>query len=120
MKPLITAAIGWAVVVGGLASAARADDCETVLTSLNEAVAIATKNLETTLADLKKVMSEGADDKKKAMVKNMFCSSSGELLGASRASRAVAAQCGAEHKAALPSLDKSIKEMETAIDGTCQ
>jgi hypothetical protein len=56
----------------------------------------------------------------KTTVKNTFCSVSGEMLGASLAFRAVAQQCGRGQRAALASLDKSIKEMETAIDGTCK
>jgi hypothetical protein len=126
MKPFTTVAIAAALavfacgLVGGLAAPARANDCETVLSDLNEAVGIATKNLETTMGELKKIMSEGADDKSKAKVKNMFCSASGEVLGTSRVTRAAAAECGPEQKAALASLDKSIKEMETAIDGTCK
>jgi hypothetical protein len=123
MKPLITAAIAiaFSVFACGLGAPARAaDDCETVLADLNEAVGIATKNLETTMGELKEIMSEPADDKKKAKVKNMFCSASGEVLGTSRVTRAAAAECGPEQKAALASLDKSIKEMETAIDGTCR
>ncbi len=89
---------------------ARAEDCETVVTALT-AVAIATKNFETTMDELKQIMSQGADDKKKATVKNLFCSASGEVLGASRATRAAAAACGEAQKSAP--FDKSIKEMET-------
>jgi hypothetical protein len=100
---------------------ARAEDCETVVTALTEAVAIATKNFETTMDELKQLMSQGApDEKKKATVKNQFCSASGEVLGASRATRAVAGACGEAQKSALAQFDKSIKEMETAIDGTCK
>ena len=66
--------------------------------------------------ELKKIMSGGADDKKKATVKNLFCSASGEVLGASRATRAVAAECGPDQRKELASLDKSIKEMETAAE----
>src|SRR5262245_43364149 len=119
MKFTTTAA---AALIAALAAAspARGDGCETVVTALNVAVAIATKNFETTMGELKKIMSEAADDKKKATVKNLFCSASGEVLGASRATRAVAAECGPDQRRALASLDNSIKEMETAIDGTCK
>ena len=56
-----------------------------MVTALTEAVAIATKNFETTMDELKQIMSQGAaDDKKKSTVKNLFCSASGEVLGASR------------------------------------
>jgi hypothetical protein len=121
MKSLTTALA--AAALSALLAAppsARAEDCETVITALNEAVALATKNFETTMDDLKKIMSGAADDKKKQTVKNMFCSSAGELLGTSRATRAVAGQCGDDQKKALASFDMSIKEMETAIDGTCK
>jgi hypothetical protein len=103
------------------ASAVRADDdCDTVISDLEEALGIATKNFEETMAGLKKIMSEGADDKKKATVKHAFCSASGEMLGISRAMRAVAGVCGPKRRTALASLDKSIGEMETAIGGTCK
>jgi len=122
MKRLMTAAIA-AVLIGSLAGSAtvRADeDCDTVVKALNEAISIAAKNLDTTMGELKTIMSQPADDKRKATVKNRFCSSSGELLGTSKASRAVIQECGGEHRAALASLDKSIAEMEGAIDRTCQ
>jgi len=40
-------------------------------------VSIGTKNLETTLDELKRTLSQSADDKTKAAVKNKFCSASG-------------------------------------------
>jgi hypothetical protein len=67
----------------------------------------ATKNLEETVIGLQKTMSEPADDKKKASVKNIACSATGELLGTARASRAVAAICRPGQRAAI---EKSIKE----------
>jgi len=119
----IISAVAAAALVGLLAAGtpARADeDCDNVVRDVREAIAIASKNFQTTMGELKKIMSEGdADDKKKAMVKNTFCNSSGEVLGTSRAMRAIAGEC--EGKAAdIASLDNSIKEMETAIGGTCQ
>ena len=127
MRMLVPRTQTWVAAVALVALLAvgaplRADeeDCETVLKDLTDAIEIATKNFETTMGELKKIMSEGADDKSKAKVKNMFCSASGEVLGTSRVTRAAAAECGPEQKAALASLDKSIKEMETAIDGTCK
>jgi hypothetical protein len=122
MKQFATAmaAIALAALLAAGAPA-RAEDCETVVTALTEAVAIATKNFETTMDELKQIMSQGAaDDKKKSTVKNLFCSASGEVLGASRATRAAAGACGEAQKSALAQFDKSIKEMETAIDGTCK
>jgi hypothetical protein len=121
MKRIISAAA--AVALAGLFAAgapARADeDCDNVVRDLTEAISIANKNFETTMGELKKIMSEPADDKKKAMVKNTFCNSSGEVLGTSRAMRAIAGECAGK-RADIASLDKSIKEMETAIGGTCQ
>ena len=125
MKQFATATAATALIALLAAGApARAEDCETVVTALTEAVAIATKNFETTMDELKQIMSQGAaDDKKKSTVKNLFCSASGEVLGASRATRATraaAGACGEAQKSALAQFDKSIKEMETAIDGTCK
>ena len=122
MKQFATATAATALIALLAASApARAEDCETVVTALTEAVAIATKNFETTMDELKQIMSQGAaDDKKKSTVKNLFCSASGEVLGASRATRAAAAACGEAQKSALAQFDKSIKEMETAIGNTCK
>jgi hypothetical protein len=99
---------------------ARADeDCDNVVRDLTEAISIANKNFATTMGELKKLVSEGADDKKKATVKNTFCSASGEMLGSSRAMRAIAPDCAGK-AADIASLEKSIKEMETAIVGTCE
>jgi hypothetical protein len=91
-----------------------------VVEALEEAIAIATKKLEETVADLQKIMSEPADDKKKATVKNIACSATGEFLGTARASRAVASVCSPNQRTALAAFDKSIKEMEAKIDGTCR
>jgi len=70
--------------------------------------------------ELKKMMSPSADDKAKTTVKNRFCSASGEMLGTSRAIRAVAAACGPKKSDDLATLDKSIKDVEAAIDNTCK
>jgi hypothetical protein len=121
MKRIISA-VAAAALVGLFAAGvpARADeDCDNVVRDITEAISIANKNFETTMGELKKIMSEPADDKKKAMVKNTFCNSSGEVLGTSRAMRAIAGECAGK-RADIASLDKSIKEMETAIGGTCQ
>jgi maltooligosyltrehalose synthase len=114
MKVLARAAMATALVglFAGCTPSGAAD--------LTEAVSIAHKNFDTTMDELKQTMSQSADDKKKASVKNTFCSAVGELLGASRASRAVAGECGANQRAALAQFDKSIKEIEGAIDSTCK
>ena len=121
MKALMTAAVATALI-GWLATGvpARADeDCDNVVKALEEALSIANTNFDQTMDQLKKTMSGGSDDKTKATVKNTFCSVGGEMLGTSLALRAVAQQCS-KPRATLASLDKSIKEMETAIDGTCK
>ena len=116
----------WTAVIAAallLATPARADEeCDAVVKALEDAQLIATKTLDQTMDDIKKATSEPADDKKKASVKNMFCSASGEYLGTTRAFRAVAAEClqGNKRSTSLSSLDKSIKEMETAIANTCK
>lgn len=117
---LLTTVIAAALL---LAAPARADeDCDAVVKALEDAQLVATKTLDQTMEDIKRATNEPADDKKKASVKNMFCSASGEYLGNTRAFRAVMAECleGAKRRASLSSLDKSIKEMETAIANTCK
>jgi hypothetical protein len=119
MKILPTAAIACvlATLLGAGAPLRADEDCDSVVTALEEAISIATKNLEQTVSELQKMMSEPADDKKKAAVKNIACSATGELLGTARASHAIAAICRPEQGAAI---DKSIREMETKIDNTCK
>jgi hypothetical protein len=120
MKLLIMAAVA-AALCGVLAAPAPLfadEDCDNVTKALEEGVAISLKDFETTMADLQKTMSEPADDKKKAAVKNTFCSASGEFLGFSRAARAVASICASKQRSALAAFDKSIKEMESTLN-TC-
>ena len=120
LRLMMASAMLTGILATTMPATADEEECKTVVTALNEAMSIGTKNLETTLDELKKSMSQSADDKTKAAVKNKFCSASGELLGTSRAVHAVAGECGPKPRAALASLDKSITEMETAIDGTCK
>jgi len=122
MKFLIMAAAAAALlsVLAAPAPLFADEDCDNVTKALEEGVAISLKDFETTMADLQKTMREPADDKKKAAVKNTFCSASGEFLGFSRAARAVASVCASKQRSALAAFDKSIKEMETAIDKTCK
>jgi len=122
MKVLIAAAAA-AALLGLLAVPAPLladEDCDNVTNALEESVAIALKGFEQTMADLDKTMNGPADDKKKASVKNTFCSASGEFLGVSRSARAVANVCAGNQRSALAAFDKSIKEMERAIDNTCK
>jgi hypothetical protein len=111
-----------AMLTGMLATtmpAAADEDCDTVVKAITEALAIATKNFETTMGELKETMSKPADDKTKAAVKNKFCSAGGEMLGTTQALRAVAGECSKD-RSALASLDKSVGEIDTAVDGTCK
>jgi hypothetical protein len=121
---LLSTASGALVLCGLLAVAAplraEEEDCKTVINDLNDTLGIAHKNFETMFEDLKKLMAQSADDKTKATVRNRFCSASGELLGTSRATRAVVGECGPDLAASLAGLDKSIKDMETAVEGTCK
>jgi hypothetical protein len=118
-------AVAATVLIGLLAAGtpSRADDdCDTVVEALEDAQLVATKTVDEAMDEIKKSTTQPADDKKKASVKNTFCSVSGEYLGTTRAFRAVAAECltGNKKASTLASLDKSIKEMETAIAGTCK
>jgi predicted nucleic acid-binding Zn-ribbon protein len=115
--PTAAAACMLAALLGAGAPLRAEEDCDSVVTALEEAISIATKNLEQTVNELQKMMSEPADDKKKASVKNIACSATGELLGTARASHAIAAICRPEQGAAI---DKSIREMEAKIDNTCK
>ena len=124
MKLWMTAAAA-AALTALLATAAplRADeDCDNVVKALEDAQLVATKSLDQTMDEVKKATTQAVDDKKKASVKNTFCSVSGEYLGTTRAFRAVIAEClqGNKKTATLASLDKSVREMETAIDNTCK
>lgn len=99
--------------------AAADEDCDTVVKAVTEALAIAGKNFETTMGELKETMSKPADDKSKAAVKNKFCSAGGEMLGITQALRAVAGECSKD-RSALASLEKSVGETDTAVDGACK
>jgi hypothetical protein len=118
MKALMTLGVA-AAMVGLLAAGAplRADeeDCETVLRDLTEAIEIAAKNFDTMMDELKKMVSQSTDDKTRAVIKNRFCSATGELLGTTRAARAVAGECP-KQTVSLP----AIKDLETAINDTCK
>jgi len=107
-----TMAAAATVLVGILAAGTpvRADeDCDNVVKALEDTQLVATKTVDQTMDDIKKAT-------------GTFCSVSGEYLGTTRAFRAVAAECltGNKKSSTLASLDKSIKEMETAIEGTCK
>ena len=116
----------WTAVIAAallLAGPARADeDCDTVVKALEDVQLVATKTLDQTMDDIKKATSEPADDKKKASVKNSFCSASGEYLGTTRAFRAVAAECleGDNRTQTLSGLDRSIRQLQSQVDKNCE
>jgi hypothetical protein len=110
-----------AVLVCLLGTPARADeDCDNVFKALEDAMGILSKSFDTSIGELKQIMSRPADDKTKVLVKNRFCSGSGEFLGTTRAVRAVAQECKRGQFAALASVDKSIREVESAIENACK
>jgi hypothetical protein len=115
----ITAAV--AVVLMLTAQPVRGDeDCDSVVETMDGAVQVASKVTDLDMAEITK--SKPQSDAEKALVKNRFCSSSGEFLGISRAYRAVAAEClqGSKRRATLSSLDASIKQIEDSIGKTCR
>ena len=118
---LCTAVIAAALLLAADGPARADEDCDTVVKALEDGQLVGTKTLDQTMDEIKKATNEATDDKKKASAKNMFCSARGEYLGNTRAFRAVMAECleGDKRRASLSSLDKSIKEMETAIANSC-
>jgi hypothetical protein len=119
--PRIIAAVA-AALIGLTLSAGpgRSDeDCDKVVENLEDAVQVATKVLELEMAEVTKKKPE--DDKEKTVLRNKFCSATGEFLGASRVYRAVANECmrGAKRRDTVSSLDSSIKSLEKSIRDTC-
>src|SRR5262245_53555920 len=99
---------------------ARGDEeCDAVIESLDDAVQIASKVADLEMAEITKTKPQ--TDAEKATVKSRYCRVSGEFLGASRAYRAVAAEClqGAKRRATLNSLDTSIKQVADSIAKAC-
>jgi hypothetical protein len=119
MRLMMAAAALTGMLAAAVPAAADEEDCETVVKAVTEALAISAKNFETTMAELKETMSKSSDDKTKAAVKNKFCSAGGEMLGTTRALRAVAGECSKD-RSALAALDKSVGEIDTAVDGACK
>ena len=108
-----TMAAAATVLVGILAAGTpvRADeDCDNVVKALEDAQLVATKTVDQTMDDIKKATGQPADDKRKASVKNTFCSVSGEYLGTTRAFRAVAAECLTGNKRLDPRLARQVDQ----------
>jgi hypothetical protein len=121
MRTTITTAIAAAMALVLAGQPVRGDEeCDSIIESMDEAVQVASKATDMTMAEITKTKPE--TDAQKASVKNRFCSASGEFLGISRAYRAVAAEClqGAKRRATLSSLDASIKKVEDSVGQTCR
>ena len=113
-RRLIAAAAIAALLTG--ANPARADDdCDDVIRDANDAIQIATKNYQQSIETVKANPS-------KASATNLFCAVTGEFLGASTAFRTIVNACHPDgsQRDALASLDKSIKDIQAALDGACK
>ena len=119
----LTAAALFGLVLGG--APARADDCSDVIEHVEDVVQVASKIMQTEMAEVTKAANTANaanDDKAKDANKKTFCSASGEFLGISRAYRAVASEClrGNKRRDTVASLDKSIKQLEDSMAPNCQ
>jgi hypothetical protein len=104
------------VLVGLVASAGPArSDCKTVVQDMKDAIQVAAKNYGQSIEEIK-----AATDKAKA--RSHFCAITGEFQGTATAYRAVVNECssGSERREELASLDKSIGDLQAAIDSTCK
>jgi hypothetical protein len=119
MKFTMTALAVAALMLSGT-PALSDDDCDDVLSSMEDAVLVATKVLEMQMAEVSKLQPQTDDEK--ASMKNKFCSASGEFVGVSRVSRYVSNEClkGNKRRDTVASLDKSIKELRETIEKTCR
>ena len=103
IRTCTTTAAAAALVLMLTAPPVRAgEECDSIIERMDEAVRIASKVTDLEMAEITKTKPE--TDAQKASVKNRFCSvASGEFLGASRAYRAVAAEClqGTKRRATL-------------------
>jgi hypothetical protein len=99
----------------------RADECDTILDNVDDAVQVASKILQLDMADIQ-ATTPADNAKASASVKNTFCSASGEFLGVSRVFRVIASEClkGSKRRDTLASLDKSIGELRDSIRPACE
>ena len=111
----LMAAAGFAALALAANPAHAGDDCDDVLRDANDAIQIATKNYQQSIETVKA-------NPNKASAKNLFCAVTGEYLGTSTAFRAIVSACHPDgsQRGALASLDKSIKEIQEALDGACK
>ena len=123
MKVLITAA-ATAALLGVLAAPAplfAEEDCDNVTKALEEGVAISLKDFETTMADPKKTKRRACRrSRRRPRSRTRSAAPAASFSASSRAARVRPRSAPGNQRSALAAFDKSIKEMETAIDNTCK
>jgi hypothetical protein len=114
MKALMAVAATATVALAALAGPARSD-CESVLDDMKDGIEVAAKNYEQSIEEIK-----GASDKAKA--RSHFCAITGEFLGTATAFRTLVRECVSrnEQQELIASLDKSIKDLQSAVDTACK
>jgi hypothetical protein len=102
------------------AQPARSDDCDDVMSKIEDVTEIAGKAMELEIAEITK--DKPQTDSEKLSLKNRVCSAFGEFLGVSRAAQLAADEClsGNKRRNTVASMEKSIKDMEKSILDTCQ
>lgn len=103
-----------------LSGQAARSDCDDVMKNLEDANKIASKIVELDMDEITKKNPQTDDER--ALLKNRFCSVSGEFLGTTSVHRTVAAEClkGSERRNTLASLDAALKKLQDSIDQTCK
>jgi hypothetical protein len=105
-----------AATAGLVASADPArSECEAVIQDMKDAIEVSAKNYGQSIEEIK-----SASDQAKA--KSHFCAITGEFLGTATAFRALVRECTSreESRETIASLDKSIKDLQGAIDTACK
>jgi hypothetical protein len=119
LRAMIPAA---AVLLVLSAPVVRADeeDCETAVDNVDDAVQVASKALQSEMAEIGKKKPE--NETERAAVRKRFCIWSGEFVGISSAYRVVIGECttGSKRRDSLASLDKSIGSLLKSIKETCE
>jgi hypothetical protein len=117
---MTTAAAAAVALVLAAAPVRGAEECDSIIETMDEAVQVVSKVTDLEVAEITKNKPE--TDAQKTSVKNRFCMASGEFLGTSRAYRAVAAEClqGSKRGSTLASLDEAIKKVGGSIAETCK
>lgn len=114
MKTLMALAAATTIALATSAGLARSD-CESVLDTMKDGIEVAAKNYEQSIEEIK-----SASDKAKA--RSHFCAITGEFLGTATSFRALVRECVArdERRDLIASLDKSIKDLQSAVDTACK